>query len=68
MYDSILLYQRGKRFVVEMATSITDYCPLSLKPSKDVVLQELHNNFVIISFGRDSLNPFKHIIHTHKNI
>jgi hypothetical protein len=35
--------------VVEMATSIIDYCPWSPKPSEDIVLQKLHNNFMIIS-------------------
>jgi hypothetical protein len=66
MCDTILLYQRSKGLVIEMATSIIDYCPWSPKPSKDVILQKLHHNFMIISFGGDNLDPFGHIIHSHK--
>src|SRR4029450_5357644 len=68
MCDGVFGKQGSKEPITEMFTSITDKRTRSTKTAKDISLNELNHNCVVIGFGSNGLYPFRYIVHRHKYV
>lgn len=57
-----------KILIAEMRSSVTDDRSGRTKPTKNVRLNKLDNDFVIVGFGSHGLYPLGNIIHCYKNV
>jgi len=60
----IPLQQGIKRSIIKMGTLITNNSSEHAKSSKDILAKKFHNHFSFIGPVRDSLNPFRNIVHS----
>jgi hypothetical protein len=66
--DGIFKEQRLEKTIAKVLTSITNDGPWGTESTENVGLDEFDHNLVIISLGGHSLDPFRDIIHSYKNI
>ena len=68
MCDPILMKQSPKIEMDEMQTSITNDSPGTPKSRENVLMNNFHDNFVIIHPSDYGFYPFRHVIHRHQNV
>jgi hypothetical protein len=68
MYDEILLHQLLKYPIAKMLVSVTYDSLRGTKTSKDIILQKLDHDYVVIGLACNNLHPFGHVVHSNKNI
>ncbi|KAF5795276.1 hypothetical protein HanXRQr2_Chr08g0337741 [Helianthus annuus] len=68
MINTISLKEFAKVEILEMRPPITYDHTRDIKSRKNVRLNELANNPMVICLGGNGLNPFGHIIHCHQDV
>jgi hypothetical protein len=63
----VFLHEKVKNPIAKMLASITNDSPWSTKTSKNIILQELDHNLVVICFARLCFHPLRHIINRDEN-
>jgi hypothetical protein len=66
--DGIFKEQGLEKSVAKVLTSVTNDGTWGTESAENVGLDEFDHNLVIISLGSHSLDPFRDIIHSYKNI
>jgi len=68
MSYGILSYKSFKGSIAKVGTIITDDSTRSSEARDDVLFQKLDDNFIVISFVRNSFYLFENIVHSNQYV